>query len=211
MISLSLRGLVKYMLASPAAQRKVLHDFKYPKGEGKAQAKYYRDARNCIRTFHEKGHGVDWLAGRANALSSRSDFDTGQRASRLRNNARAVRDYAAHFSEREFCLLPNLQLDLLYDPVRISVAPDLHVTEAKREKIIRLEFAKDGADDNSLRIMSQCMFEAASQSGLNLSSSCVLCFDVSRGSVCKGARIGARMASEIRAATANIAALWDTI
>jgi hypothetical protein len=49
MIKISLKGLAKFMTASPSAQRKVLRDYKYPKPEGEAQASFYRDARRDIR------------------------------------------------------------------------------------------------------------------------------------------------------------------
>ena len=52
---MSARGLVRFMTSSPAAQRKVLRDYKYPEPEGVAQASYYRDVMDVIERYHGNG------------------------------------------------------------------------------------------------------------------------------------------------------------
>jgi len=61
-IKLTVRGLAKYIVASPASQRRVLEDFKYAAGdEPFAMRTYYREAKQCIKSFHRNAHPSDWL------------------------------------------------------------------------------------------------------------------------------------------------------
>jgi hypothetical protein len=55
------------------------------------------------------------------------------------------------------------------------------------------------------------MFESLLSKNPGLPSSSVLMFDVARGDIHKGARLGARIAKDIDAACMNIAAIWPTI
>lgn len=211
MIKISLKGLAKFMTGSAASQRKVLRDFKYPDPEGRAQATYYREARDFIFAYHKNGHPRQWLEEMGRNLGSMAALSSGQTQSRYRHNARALHNYAEHFGNRVFEVLPSVSLNLSYDGVIVTVFPDLHVREKGAEKIIKLEFGKDAPDDRVVRIISQAMFEAQAEQGLGLSSSAVLVFDVPRGQVRHGARIGSRMRSDIEAACTNIAAIWDGI
>jgi hypothetical protein len=76
---------------------------------------------------------------------------------------------------------------------------------------VKLEFAKNEPNPAVVKIVSQLMFEAAIQARLPVKSADVLYIDVARGTAHKGARVGARMGTEIEAACANIAAMWDSI
>ena len=62
MVSITLKGLAKFMVATPAQQRKILRDYKYPKEEGQAMAQYYKEARDVIYSFHKNKHPKEWLA-----------------------------------------------------------------------------------------------------------------------------------------------------
>jgi hypothetical protein len=83
--------------------------------------------------------------------------------------------------------------------------------EGNKKKIIKLEFSKIAPDPKMFKIISQCMFEAAQYAGMNLPSSSVLCFDVPRGKIHQGARLGARLAKDIESTCMNISAIWDSI
>ena len=211
MIRLSLKGFAKYMVANSAQQRTILRNYKYPDPEGNAQASYYREARNFIRTFHKDNHDQAWLINRSHNLDLKAANSKGWVKTRLKNNSRAVLQYARHFASRQFQILPNISLHLVFPDVRVTVIPDMHVKERGKEKIIKLEFTKDPQDDKMLKVMAQALFDAQSKAGMGLTSASVLVLDVPRGQEHKGARVGARLASEMEAACKNIAAIWEGI
>ena len=212
MIQLSLKGLAKFMTASAAGQRKVLHDYKYPAAEGQAQAKYYREARNAIARYHKQKHPESWLVQEAaDLLLASKAAPKPQIATRLKNNARALKYYATHFSSALYDVLPDVNLALTFGEVLITVNPDLHVQEKAKEKLVKLDFAADAPDAAVIKIISQAMLEAALADGMTLASSQVLYVDVPRGINHKGARLGAQMRKNIEASCQNIAAIWNTI
>ncbi|MBI9077157.1 MAG: hypothetical protein JEZ02_17240 [Desulfatibacillum sp.] len=211
MPKISLKGLAKYMTSGAVKQRKILKDYKYPNPEGQAQAAYYRDAKKYITEFHKDGRDVEWLTKKASQLQGLSQGAVQQRAVRLKHNARAIKKYARFFSGRDFSILDRISLRVAYAGVFITVSPDLHVMERKREKVILLDFSKDEPEEQTVKIISQAMFQAQLEAGMGLTSTSVLYFDVSRGQEHRGARAGARMLREIEAACENIYAIWDGI
>lgn len=212
MIKISVKGLAKFMTASPAGQRKILRDFKFPdEDEPKAMRLYYGEATDAIKSLHRNGHERQWLLNQADLLNALGGSLGGQSAVRLRNNARGLRHYADNFANRRFTVLPDVRLELVYGDVRITVVPDLHVREGSKEKIVKLDFAKQAPSDEVVKIISQSMFEAVRATNGATTPSSVLYFDVPRGVENRGARVGARLAADIRAACDNIAALWDGI
>ncbi len=211
MIRISLKGLAKFMTGNSAKQRKVLRDYKYPDPEGHAQATYYREARDFIVSHHQSGHSPLWLPERAAILDTLASQSAGQTKVRLRNNARALREYANHFGKRTFKVLRDVNLGIEHAGVLVTFAPDLHIKEGEKEKIIRLDFTKEPPDDKTVKIITQAMFEAQATLGMGLPSAAVLYLDVPRGQTHKGARAGSRMRTEIEAACKNISALWDGI
>lgn len=212
MIELTLKGFVKYVTAGDAAKRTVLQDFKYPDDdEPRAMRMYYRDARDRIEAYHRNPHPAEWLEAKALDLSSLAALNSGSSATRLRNNARALRSYQDSFSGRSFELLSPVRLPLEFGAVRIKVTPDLHVREKQHEKIVRLEFSKNGLKKDAGKVMSQCLFEAATRNGLALKSSDVLILDVFDGREIRGARAGGKMLRDIEATCEVIEAIWDRI
>ena len=172
---------------------------------------YYREARDLIEAHHRNGYPSPWLQDRAAALTRLAQTMSGQSVVRLRNNARALREYAALWGNKAFEVLDELRLSLRYGDIRISVVPDLHVREKDGEKVIKLDFAAQEPDGRIPRIVSQAMFEAVSERGLRLSASSILYVHVASGRITKGARLGSRMAGEIQAACGNIEAIWEKI
>jgi hypothetical protein len=209
---ISVKGLSDFMTASATRQRTVLRQFKYPL-EDEAQAKivYYREARDRVAVFHKGGRGREWLIQQVGNLDTLASLSTGKTKTRLRHNARALRAYAQHFSERNFEILSDLQLNLRFGDVLVTVVPDLHVREAGREKIVKLEFAVNEPDQRAVQVISQAMFEASQQGNLGLPASCVLYLDVPRGREHRGARLGSRMRSEIESTCLSISAIWDRL
>jgi hypothetical protein len=131
---------------------------------------------------------------------------------RLKNNARGLRQYADNFGTHRFTILGDLRLELVFGNVRVTVVPDLHVREGAKEKIIKVDFAQAQLDEEMVRIIVQSMFEAF-RSAYNgrITPSSVLYLDAARVDEYRGARVGSRLLTEIKAACKNIEALWDTI
>ena len=211
MIKISVKGLAKFMTSTERGKRKVLKDFKYPDQEGLPQALYYREARDFIEAHHKNGYPPQWLLEKAMTLSLLAQTMTGRSVTRLRHNARALREYATLWGAKQFEILKELRLDLRYDGVRVTVVPDLHIREKGVEKIIKFDFSSRPPDDQIPRIIGQAMFEAMTESGRGIKASNVLYVDVPRKRVIKGARMGARMSGEIRAACENVEAIWDRL
>lgn len=200
------------MTNGPAAQRKVLRDYKYPDPEGLAQAKYYREARSAIAKFHRDGPGAGWLdLQSAGLMAGAESAAKAQVATRLENNARAVAAYGQNFGTVQYELLADVPLTLIFGNVQVAVNPDLHVREGGKEKLLKLDFSGREPEAGVVKVVAQGMFEAALAGGLTLSSSQVLYVDVARGVRHKGARAGARMRANIEAACQNIEAVWPTV
>ncbi len=200
------------MTGTNAAQRKTVHEFKYPnEEESAAQQKYYREAKRFIKAHHEHKHQTGWLSQHAQTLFAKAQQETGPRRVRLNNNARSLKDYEQHFSKQQLTVLNDVTLTLQIHGVKIKVTPDLHVTEKGQEKIIKLDFTAAAPDKIQSRIIAQVMYEAANANGSNIPGNAVLYLDLARGNTHRGARAGSRMNNEIEAACATITAIWNTI
>lgn len=212
MIRISVRGLAKYMTAGPAAQRNVLRDYKFPGDpEPFAMRLYYTEARDCVEAFHRDNNNRPWLRGKSADLAQLASLNIGATAARLRNNARALAQYEAIFGERRFTVLPPVRLHLLVGRVRVSIIPDLSVREGSMRKLVRIDFASKETPNEQIKIMCQCMFEAARTTSSTVTTGSILYLDVARGREHRGARIGARVRSDIEAACETIEAVWDSI
>ncbi len=211
MIRITLKGLAKFIMASPAKQRKILRDYKYPKDEGQAMAQYYQEARGVIKAYHKNTHEKDWLLEKAKMMRQSASATGGQSGRRLTNNARGIEQYAEHFSDRKFDILPDTEVSLANDQIKIKINPELHVLESGKDKIIKLEFAKEAPSDHLVKIVCQTMFEGALQKNGSVKAASVLYLDVPRGIEYRGAKQGSKMRSEIEAACKNIVSMWDSI
>jgi hypothetical protein len=70
----------------------MLRDFKYPDPKGSAQAIYYREARDSIGSYLDKGIPAEWLVRKGNLLTSLAQQGSSSTAARLHNNARTIAD-----------------------------------------------------------------------------------------------------------------------
>jgi hypothetical protein len=200
------------MIASPAAQRRILREAKYPnEDEPFAMRLYYQDAVDRVQAYHRNKHDALWLRSKADDLAQLASLTPGASGTRLRNNSRGVRQYASNFATREFIPIGPLRLRIEFGDVRVSTAPDLFVTEAGKEKVIKLDFSKDAPDPDIVKIVSQCMYEASKGKLQSLSNTSVLYLDVSRGTEHRGARAGARTLGDLEAACETITTVWDSI
>jgi hypothetical protein len=204
--------LAKYMTVGPAAQRKILRDYKFPdESEPTAMRLYYREARDCVEAFHRGGNNRPWLRGKAGDLDQLARLTSGRTAQRLRHNARALNQYDSVFGDRRFEILAPLRMALTLGNVMVSATPDLHIRMGRREKIVRLDFAADPTPEEQVRIICQCTFEAAKGRLPDVGSGSVLYFDLARSKEVRGARAGARLLRDIEAAALAIEAIWESI
>jgi len=211
MITIGVKGLAQFIVAGPARQRKVLKDYKYPSPEGQAQAKFYRDAHSAVREYHKSKRSQSWLLARAQRLDNEAVAAHGKTKMRLKSNARAIREYASAFANRTFTIKPRQGLELTLYGVRVVAEPTLLVRERNRDKLLRIEFAKNLKDTKLFRIMNQFALDAASAVGLTVKSSDVECLHTPTAICHKGARRSSRLSTEIDAACQNIATLWPSI
>lgn len=212
MKKLSLKGLADFMTASESIRRTILRQHKYPsEDEARAKIMYYREAKNRIAAYHRSNHTADWLIAQAMGLDRLAAMSSLSARRRLQCNARALRAYARNFGNKQLEILDELRLSLHYGDVTITVSPDLHAIENRKEKIIKFGFANDETDKERVKIISQAMFETAQSASLNLPSSGIIYCDVHSGKEHRGARLGARMRSNIEAACANISSIWNNI
>ncbi len=213
MIRITTRGLVKFMTASPAGQRKVVKDFKYPdEDEPLSMRTYYYDAYNLIYAFHKNSHDRRWLNDKANELMQLAVGASAAIVARCKNNSRALRQYESAFSHRKLEPISRQpKMTLEFGGVTVSVVPDLYVSEKNRTKLVKLDFSKEPNSAYVHKIVSQCMFEAALMHMESVTSSSILYWDVPRGAEIKGSRAGSRTLKEIEAACRNLEALWPTI
>lgn len=200
------------MTGTHAAQRKTVRDFKYPNdAESAAQAKYYREAREFIRTFHKLDHPAGWLTQRAQALLAQAQPQTGQRRTRLRNNARTIKDYDLNFSKKTWTVGQSTKLTREYGEVSIKITPDLTVIENGQQKLIKFDHSAAEPDKRQVDIICQVIYEAALASAPQLPANAVLYLDIARGVTHRGARTKTRMTREIEAACATISSIWKSI
>src|SRR5437867_8167507 len=143
------------MTATAARQRTIVRQFKYPADdEARARVMYYREARERVVAYHRRPHEPAWLTNEAQQLDQFAAAVGGRAGARLRHNARSLRDYALHFSRRNFTVLNDLVLSLRHADVIVTVVPDLQVRENGEEKIIKLECTVGGAEPDEVRIIS---------------------------------------------------------
>ena len=100
-IEMTVNGLATYMLLSPARQRKILKDFKYPEPEGRVQAHYYREAYRILWEFYNKGHSTMWLMDEAAYLDSLVADPREPYQKRIKHNARTLQTFAKRFGNRK--------------------------------------------------------------------------------------------------------------
>ena len=86
-IKMSLTGLAKYVASSPAPQRKILQDHKFPASdEAFAMRVYYREATDILKDFIDRQGSNEWLRQQALALRAPRPEQTPKGAARLERN-----------------------------------------------------------------------------------------------------------------------------
>jgi hypothetical protein len=210
-IRLTVKGLAKFMTRRPAAQRKILRDFKFPQPEGFVQTTYYAEARQAIRDYHAGENDPATLVKAVDLLRAKADRSQGQTRTRLEHNIRAVESYVRHLAGRRFKMLQAPRLEYSHGGVAVRATPDLSVQEKGRESLIKLELGADLPDRKMIKIILQVIYEAGLKSGLRVRPQDVIYLDASRAVQHRGAQTRARLRHDIQAACESIDALWTGI
>lgn len=212
MIKLTLKGLAKYIASSPSAQRKILQDFKYPSAdEPFAMRVYYREAMDCLKQYIREQRSPEWLREQARQLTVTQDGQSAKSISRLRQNARAVLLYERLFRTMGVQVLDTPRFRLTFHGVTISVVPDLCLLDGTRKKLIKIQFGGTKLPEQSVKVITQCMLEAANSSGHGLSASSCVYIDLPRGTVHTAPRAGKRTLQDVKAACETISLIWESI
>ena len=207
----TLTGLAKFMMASSSQQRKILLNYKYPKPEGSAQAKYYRDTYRILHSFHSRGHNVSWLLAQADFLAA-TPAAVDRSAHRIDRNVAAIRRYAKYFGSRSLHSHKETpRLTISYAGLLIKATSDVFASESRFDRLIKYQFAQSDDPRQHAKILCQVMLEAAQQAGLSLRSSAIRVWDCQTGHEYQLARVGARLKSDIEASCQAIVALWPTL
>lgn len=213
--AITLNGLAKFMLAPAAHQWQIVAEYKHPKArEPQAMKRYYYEAEQGIKALHRDKHGPGWLTAQAGVLRTTASGAVQQTRSRLEHNARVLEQYDVHFSGRPFDLLKREKWTLTYGDVTVKVRPHMVVDEGKRskkEKAVLLWMPEKAPEPLRAKILTQGLFEASTAAGKGYTSSCALLLDVQHGQEERGARLGARLSRDMRAACQTISAIWDQI
>ncbi|HQZ38357.1 MAG TPA: hypothetical protein PLH72_04900 [Vicinamibacterales bacterium] len=208
---MSLTGLAKYVASSPAPQRKILQDHKFPASdEAFAMRVYYREATDILKDFIDRQGSNEWLRQQALALRAPRPEQTPKGAARLERNAAAVMCLDRYFGGRKLERLDCPRFRLAYSNVLISVVPHLYVRDGSKMRLIKLQFGGKALPDQAARVIVQCMLEGTRSQGLDLPPSSVMYVDLPR-SVVHTARAGKKTLNDIKAACETISQIWDSI
>ena len=216
MKQLSVKGLADFMTVSASRQRKILRDHKYPaEDEPRAKILYYREARDRIAGYHKGKKDLSWLEDEAERLEFLANVSDGARKTRLKNNSRGLRSYAKNFAQKNFEILGDLPMDLVFGDVRITAFPDLQVRENGAERIIRLDFSRpdlktNGAKRETITIITQTMLMACEQNGIEIDPKDILYFDVESKQISEARKLS-RVRGDIEATCQNVSDIWDGI
>lgn len=212
MIKLSLKGLAKYIASSPSTQRRILQDFKYPAAdEPFAMRMYYREATDCLKVYIKERQSKEWLRLRAIEIAASRHEQSRASARRLRQNANAVLLYEKHFSGCDLEVLERPKFRLNFHGVSVSIVPDLYLRDGAKTKLIKLQFGGPKLPEQSVKVITQCLLEAANSEGYDLAPSSAIYIDLPRDVSHTAARAGKKTLRDIKAACETISQIWDAI
>lgn len=210
-IKLTLTGLAKYIASSPAKQRKILQDHKFPASdEAFAMRVYYREATDVLKDLIDRQGSMEWLRQQAHSLRAPRPEQTPKSAARLERNAEAVLWLDNYFGGRKLERLECPRFRLSYANVSVSVVPHLHVRDGSKLKLIKLQFGGRALQEQAVKVVTQCMLEGARSQRLDLAASCAIYIDLPRN-VVHTARAGKTTLNDIKAACETISQIWDSI
>jgi hypothetical protein len=213
-MKISVKILAEFMLSGSSRQRTLIRNAKFPKlrdGKAKPQIVRYSEARASIRDFHESGNDLKVLLSAVERLARKKAEHPEKDASRINDNIRAIKAYAAQFAKREFEVLQTPRPVYSVGNMEVSAAPDLYVQEGGIKKLIKMDFNREVAKEGSIEIILKVMHEAAAGHNLGVRPKDVLYLDISRHSSRNGEKLNKRLKKEIDAALATIEDMWANL
>lgn len=213
-IQISVNGLAKFMNSSPATQRTLLRNYKFPftaDGKRRPPIVYYSETLTAIRKYHESGNDVSVVVSAIEDLVKKGIEHPEKDASRIRNNIRAVKAYVSHFAHSKFTVLETPKPKYQHGDVIISAKPDLYVDEGGRRKLIKLDFNTVKPLGQVVQIILKVMHEASVASSLAVLPKNIVYLDVSRRTPYTGTTLNKRLKRDIDAACETIADIWPRI
>lgn len=212
MIRISVKDFAKFVMSGAAGQRSILRKYKLASPEGKAQMKYYSEARRAIREYLASGNDNAVSAKAVARIQSKvSSAPSPRTAAKLERNIRAFESYMRNFGRYRFEVLPNVPLHLVDGDVLIGATPDLHVKANGREVLMKLDFGVKPPKAEGIDIVSQVIHEAARASCLQVNAEDVIYLDVIRGTIHRRAAARSALSAEIRSACRGIEELWSQV
>lgn len=211
---ISVKVLADFMLASPARQRSIIRDAKFPKfkdGRPKPQIVRYSETRAAIRDFHESGNDIAVLLKAVERLTNKKANNPEKDASRIDDNIRAITAYAKYYSSSPFTVLQTPKPIYRFEQLEVSATPDLCVQENGAKKLIKLDFNKSKPQKEAVDIIMKVMSEAALQAELGVRPQDVVYLDVSRREQYSGRKLNKALKKNIDAAMATIQDMWNNI
>jgi hypothetical protein len=213
-MKISVKILADFILAGPARQRTLIRNAKFPRlkdGKVKPQIVRYSEARSSIRDFHEAGNDLKVLLSAVERLAKKLVEFPDKDAGRLNDNIRAIKAYAAQFSNRRFRVLTTPKPIYAFRNIEVSATPDLYVEEEGAKKLIKLDFNQEKPKDGTVPIILKVMHEAANSKGLGVKPRDVLYVDVTRQNTASGEKLNKKLKKEIDAALETIQDMWGNI
>ena len=209
---LSLNGVVKVMSASSARERETLiHDYKYPDPEGKAQGNYYGIARDAIRKYHEAHNDCSVMDGCIEALQSLYKGANGAKTSKLDNNIRAARSYMIHFGAKKYAPEDAARVVIDYEGVSLGLHPDFLATEGKRKRVMRYAFSQKGATDDEIQFSLQMLAFYARTAGIEVQNSDCQLLIVADGTAKTLSGVSTRFEPRLKSAMREVRRIWADI
>jgi hypothetical protein len=165
---------------------------------------------DCLKHYIREQHSPSWLQEQARQFTSKVDGEAAKSIERLHQNARAVLLFERLFRTTGIEVLETPRFRLTYHGVTISIAPDLCLLDGTR-KLVKIQFGGKKPADQSVKVISQCMLEAANAGGYDLSASSCVYVDLPRESVYAAPRAGKRTVRDVKAACETISQIWESI
>ena len=116
-----------------------------------------------------------------------------------------------YFGSKELEILSTPKFRLAFHGVTVNVVPDLCVKDGPKTRMIKLQFGGNRLPEQSVKVITQCLLEAARSQGFDCPSSSVVYIDLPRDAVYSAPRAGKRVLQDIRAACETISQIWESI
>jgi hypothetical protein len=211
---ISVKLLADFMTASPARQRTIVRDAKYPQlknGKKRPQIVRYSEARAAIRDYHEANNDVSVLLAAIQRLNTKRAAKAGENMSRIDDNVRALTTYMKYYANTPFTILTTPKLIYRFEQVDVSAAPDLYVEETGEKKLIKIDFNQKKPQEDAVDIIMKVMAEAAAKIELGVKPKDVVYLDVTRQIQYTGKKLNKALKKNIDAALATVQDMWANI